>query len=282
MRVVRRPAGQLVLYALLIFFAAYYLTPIYMLLITALKPFERVGVLQMWDLPTSLYLPGSLSLGSFSAAWPKLSTGLRNSIVLAVPASIISSLLGCANGFVLAKWRFRGAGVVFPLILFGIFLPYQGILIPLVQVLTFFHLYGSIAGLIFVHCVFGMPITALIFRSYYATVPRDLLDAGRIDGAGFFGLYWWIMLPIAAPGFAVALIWQFTNIWNDFLLGVVVLSNPRLAPITVAINNITGSYSVEWNLQMAAAIIAAAPTVIVYLLLGRLFMRGLLAGAMKG
>ena len=149
-------------------------------------------------------------------------------------------------------------------------------LIPLVQVLTFFHLYGSIAGLIFVHCVFGMPITALIFRSYYATVPRDLLDAGRIDGAGFFGLYWWIMLPIAAPGFAVALIWQFTNIWNDFLLGVVVLSNPRLAPITVAIVNITGSYSVEWNLQMAAAILAAAPTIIVYLLLGRLFMRGLL------
>jgi glucose/mannose transport system permease protein len=155
------------------------------------------------------------------------------------------------------------------LILFGIFLPYQGILIPLVQVLTFFHLYGSIPGLIFVHCVFGIPITALIFRSYYVTVPRDLLDAGRIDGAGFFGLYWWIMLPIAAPAFAVALIWQFTNIWNDFLLGVVVLSNPRLAPITVAINNITGSYSVEWNLQMAAAIVAAAPTVIVYLLTER-------------
>ncbi|MBV9172519.1 MAG: carbohydrate ABC transporter permease, partial [Chloroflexi bacterium] len=171
---------------------------------------------------------------------------------------------------------------IFMLVLFGIFLPYQGILIPLVQVLTSIHLYGSVVGLIFVHCVFGIPITALIFRSYYVTVPRDLLDAARIDGAGFFGLYWWIMLPVAAPAFAVALIWQFTNIWNDFLLGVVVLSNPSLAPMTVAINNIAGSYSIEWNLQMAAAVLAAAPTVIVYLFLGRLFMRGLLAGALKG
>ncbi len=276
MSAVRRPAGQLLLYAQLIFFAAYYLTPIYMLLITALKPFDKVGVLQMWDLPTSLYLD------NWARALPLMAPNFWNSVIITVPAALISSMIGSLNGYVFAKWKFRYSNLIFMLILFGIFLPYQGILIPLVQVLTFVHLYGSIAGLIFVHCVFGMPITALIFRSYYATVPRDLLDAGRIDGAGFFGLYWWIMLPIAAPGFAVALIWQFTNIWNDFLLGVVVLSNPRLAPITVAINNLAGSYSVEWNLQMAAAILAAAPTVIVYLLLGRLFMRGLLAGAMKG
>ncbi len=276
MSVVWRPAGRLVLYAVLIFFAAYYLMPIYMLLITAFKPFEKVGVLQMWDRPTSLYLD------NWARALPLVAPNFFNSIMITVPAAVISSAIGSLNGYVFAKWKFPHSNLIFMLILFGIFLPYQGILIPLVQLLTFFHLYGSIPGLIFVHCVFGMPITALIFRSYYATVPRDLLDAGRIDGAGFFGLYWWIMLPIAAPGFAVALIWQFTNIWNDFLLGVVVLSNPRLATITVAINNITGSYSVEWNLQMAAAILAAAPTVIVYLLLGRLFMRGLLAGAMKG
>jgi glucose/mannose transport system permease protein len=276
MSALRRPAGQLVLYALLVFFAAYYLTPIYMLFITALKPFERAGVLQMWDLPTSLYLD------NWARAIPIMAPNFWNSVIITVPAALISSVIGSLNGYVFAKWKFPYSNLIFMLILFGIFLPYQGILIPLVQVLTFFHLYGSVVGLIFVHCVFGMPITALIFRSYYATVPRDLLDAGRIDGAGFFGLYWWIMLPIAAPGFAVALIWQFTNIWNDFLLGVVVLNNPRLAPITVAINNLAGSYSVEWNLQMAAAILAAAPTVIVYLLLGRLFMRGLLAGAMKG
>ena len=159
MRVVRRPAGQLVLYALLIFFAAYYLTPIYMLLITALKPFERVGVLQMWDLPTSLYLD------NWVRAVPLMAPNFWNSVIITVPAALISSAIGSLNGYVFAKWKFPHSNLIFMLILFGIFLPYQGILIPLVQVLTFFHLYGSIAGLIFVHCVFGMPITALIFRS---------------------------------------------------------------------------------------------------------------------
>jgi glucose/mannose transport system permease protein len=271
-----RPVGRILLYAVLIFFAAYYLMPIYMLVLTAMKPYEQVGVTQMWNLPTSLYLD------NWARALPLVAPNFWNSVLIAVPAAIISCFIGSVNGYVFAKWRFRYSNLIFMLILFGIFLPYQGILIPLVQVLTSVHLYGSIPGLIFVHCVFGMPITALIFRSYYTTVPRDLLDAGRIDGAGFFGLYWWIMLPVAAPAFAVALIWQFTNIWNDFLLGVVVLSNPSLAPMTVAINNIAGSYSIEWNLQMAAAVLAAAPTVLVYLFLGRLFMRGLLAGALKG
>jgi glucose/mannose transport system permease protein len=276
MSAVLRPTGRIVLYAVLIFFAAYYLMPVYMLLITALKPFDKVGVLQMWNLPSSLYLD------NWARALPLVAPNFWNSVAITVPAALISSFIGSLNGYVFAKWKFRYSNLIFMLILFGIFLPYQGILIPLVQVLTYIHLYGSIPGLIFVHCVFGMPITALIFRSYFATVPGEVLDAGRIDGAGFFGLYWWIMLPIAAPAFAVALIWQFTNIWNDFLLGVVVLSSPQLAPMTVAINNIAGSYSIEWNLQMAAAILAAAPTVIVYLLLGRLFMRGLLAGALKG
>jgi glucose/mannose transport system permease protein len=271
-----RPASRVLIYAALIFFAAYYLLPIYMLLITSLKPFDKVGLTQMWTLPTSFYLD------NFARAVPLVAPNFWNSVIITVPAALISSFIGSLNGYVFAKWKFPYSDLIFMLILFGIFLPYQGILIPLVQVLTMVHLYGSVAGLIFVHCVFGMPITALIFRSYFVTVPKDLLDAGRIDGAGFFGLYWWIMLPIAAPAFAVALIWQFTQIWNDFLLGVVVLSNPTLAPMTVAINNIAGSFSIEWNLQMAAAVLAAAPTVLVYLFLGRLFMRGLLAGALKG
>jgi glucose/mannose transport system permease protein len=271
-----RPAKRALVYAILLFFAAYYLMPIYMLVITSLKPFDKVSVAQMWTLPTSFYLD------NLFRAIPLVAPNFWNSIAITVPAAVISSFIGSLNGYVFAKWRFPFSNLIFMLILFGIFLPYQGILIPLVQVLTALHLYGSIVGLILVHCIFGMPITALIFRGYYVTVPRDMLDAGRIDGAGFFGLYWWIMLPIAAPAFAVALIWQFTNIWNDFLLGVVVLSNPSLAPMTVAINNIAGSFSIEWNLQMAAAVLAAAPTVLVYLFLGRLFMRGLLAGALKG
>jgi glucose/mannose transport system permease protein len=135
---------------------------------------------------------------------------------------------------------------------------------------------------IFVHCVFGIPITALMFRSYFTGVPNERLASAKIDGCGFFGIYRWILLPISFPAFAVVLLWQFTTIWNDFLIGIVVLSNPRLAPINVAVQNLAGSYTVEWNVQMAGALIAALPTIVVYLVLGKLFMRGLLAGALKG
>jgi glucose/mannose transport system permease protein len=143
-------------------------------------------------------------------------------------------------------------------------------------------LYGSIAGLVFVHCVFGIPITAMMFRSFYGGIPTELVEAAKIDGAGFFGIFRRIFLPLSPPAFAVVLIWQFTMIWNDFLIAVVVVSNPLLAPVMVSVNNMAGSYWVEWNVQMAGALTAAIPTIAVYLLLGRLFMRGLLAGALKG
>ncbi|HEY3078527.1 MAG TPA: carbohydrate ABC transporter permease [Chloroflexota bacterium] len=155
-------------------------------------------------------------------------------------------------------------------------------LIPLVQTLLALGLYGSLAGVIAVHCVFGIPITAMMFRSYFAGVPNELLDAGRIDGCGFFGIYRYLMLPIAFPAFAVVMIWQFTTIWNDYLIGLVVLSNPRLAPVNVAVQNLAGTYTTQWQVQMSGALIAAAPTIIVYLALGKFFMRGLLAGAVKG
>jgi len=137
-------------------------------------------------------------------------------------------------------------------------------------------------GLVMVHCIFGIPITALLFRGYYAGIPNELLDAGKIDGCGFFGLYRWILLPISLPAFAVVLLWQFTTIWNDYLIGLVVLSNPSRAPVNVAVQNLAGSYFVEWNVQMSGALIAALPTILVYLALGKLFLRGLLAGSLKG
>jgi glucose/mannose transport system permease protein len=203
-------------------------------------------------------------------------------MVITIPAALISSLIGSMNGYIFAKWRFRGADTLFILFLVGMFLPYQGVLIPLVQTLQAVGLYGSPIGLILVHCIFGIPITALLFRGYFAGIPNELIDAAKIDGCGFFGIYRWILLPISMPAFAVVLLWQFTSIWNDYLIGLVVLSNPRLAPINVAVQNIAGSWTVEWNVQMAAAMIAALPTIVVYLALGKLFMRGLLAGALKG
>ena len=264
------------IYLVLAAFAAFYLMPFYVMLITGLKPYVDVNVTRMWELPKGIYLE------SFFEAWRQVAPNFKNSVLITVPAALISSFIGSINGYIFAKWRFPGADTVFILFLVGMFLPYQGVLIPLVQTLQAVGLYGSVVGLIMVHCIFGIPITALLFRGYYAGIPNELIDASKIDGCGFFGIYRWILLPISMPAFAVVLLWQFTTIWNDYLIGLVVLSNPRLAPINVAVQNIAGSWSVEWNVQMSAALIAALPTVVVYLLLGKLFLRGLLAGSLKG
>jgi glucose/mannose transport system permease protein len=264
------------IYLVLAAFAAFYFMPFYLMIITGLKPYADVNVTRMWDLPRGFYLEGVLD------AWQRVSPNFWNSMIITIPAALISSFIGSMNGYIFAKWRFRGADTLFILFLVGMFLPYQGILIPLVLTLQAVGLYATVTGLIMVHCIFGIPITALLFRSYYAGIPNELMDAAKMDGCTFFGLYRWILLPISMPAFAVVLLWQFTSIWNDFLIGLVVLSSPRMAPINVAVQNIAGSWSVEWNVQMSAALIAAMPTVVVYLLLGKLFMRGLLAGALKG
>jgi len=276
--------NRVLIYALLIIAAAFYLLPVYVLVVTGMKSFQEVSLARMWDLPSGLHFD------SFAKAWfGKSSEGIRglsenfmNSVYLAVPATLLSAALGSMNGYVLAKWKFKGSNVLFPLMLFGMFIPYQSILIPLVQVLQKMHLYGSLWGLIFVHVVYGIPITTLIFRNYYAEIPNELVEAAKIDGAGILGIYRHILFPISMPGFVVVMIWQFTSIWNDFLFGVIVTSRPAVQPITVALNNMAGSYIVEWNVQMAGALLAAIPTLLIYILLGRYFMRGLLAGSLKG
>ncbi len=274
---------RLVIYLCLIVFALFYLMPIYVLFITGLKSFAEVNLYKMWD------LPATFSLDSFAKAWfgsesegfRGLSGNFLNSVQLAVPATLFSALLGSLNGYVLSKWKFRGSNTLFLLLLFGMFIPYQSILIPLVQVLQRIGLYGSIPGLIFVHVVYGIPITTLIFRNYYATVPMEMVEAAKIDGANILGIYRHIMFPISMPGFVVVMIWQFTSIWNDFLFGVIVTSRPAVQPITVALNNLAGSYIVAWNVQMAGALLTALPTMVIYILLGQFFMRGLLAGSLK-
>ena len=286
MGAIRRPVqlGQIVGYVLLVLAALLYLMPIYVQVVTGLKSFKDVSLAHMWT------LPASFNLESFAQAWlgrPEvgikgLSQNFWNSVMLAVPATIISAFLGSINGYVLAKWKFRGANIVFPLMLFGMFIPYQSILIPLVQVLQKMHLYGSLGGLIFVHVVYGIPITTLIFRNYYAEIPDELIEAGKIDGAGILGIYARILFPLSVTGFVVVMIWQFTSVWNDFLFGVIVTSRPFVQPITVALNNMAGSFSVEWNVQMAGALLAALPTLVVYITLSRYFMSGLLAGSVKG
>jgi glucose/mannose transport system permease protein len=264
-------ARYLALFAL----ACFFLMPVYALLVTALKNPAEVSVVRMWQ------WPHELSVDNFRIVWPKLREGFSNSVLMAVPASVISSILGAANGFVLSKWRFPGADFVFALILFGMFIPYQAVLIPMFQTMSYTGLRGGLSGLVLVHVIYGLPITTLIFRSYFAGISEELIEAAKVDGAGMLGTFAFVALPIAPPAFAVSMIWQFTSAWNDFLFGVL-LTNKDRWPITVALNNIAGSQAVPFNEAMASALLACLPTLLVYVLLGRFFMRGLMAGALKG
>jgi glucose/mannose transport system permease protein len=254
----------------------FFLMPIYVMVVTGLKDSTNVSLSTMWNLPTRL------SGGGFIEAWQRLLPNLGNSLMLAIPATVISSIIGSINGYLFAKWKFPGANVVFAFLVFGMFIPYQSILIPLIQWLQYIHLYGTIWGLVIVHVIYGLPITSLIFRNYFANLPDELLEAARIDGAGLVRIFTRVMLPLAKPAFVVVGIFQFTNVWNDFLFGVTILPNPQAQPVTVALNNLSGSYSVDWNVVMAGAVVVALPTALVYIFLGRYFMRGLLAGSVKG
>jgi glucose/mannose transport system permease protein len=268
--------GRIGLYALLVLLAAFYLMPVFVVVVTSLKSFVEVNHSTMWELPKAP------TLDAYRTAFNTLASYFVNTILLVVPATLLSAMLGSLNGYVLAKWQFRGANLIFTLLLFGMFIPYQAVLIPLVQFMLAINLYGGIPGLILVHVVYGIPITTLIFRNYYATVPKELLEAARIDGDSVLGIYRHIMFPISIPGFVVVMIWQFTSIWNEFLFAITVVADPTQQPITVGLNNLAGSLIAQYSQQMAAALLAALPTLIVYILLGRYFVRGLLAGSLKG
>jgi len=256
--------------------AVFFLMPIYVMVVTGLKQAQNVSLSTMWQLPTHL------SGGGFYEAWNRLYPNLGNSLQLTIPATILSSIFGAINGYIFAKWKFRGANTLFAILVFGMFIPYQSILIPLIQFLEQIKLYGTIGGLIFVHVVYGLPICSLIFRNFFANIPDELVEAARLDGAGVIRIFLFVMLPLALPAFVVVAIFQFTNIWNDFLFGVTILPNPNAQPVTVALNNLSGSFSVDWNVVMAGAVICALPTALIYILLGKFFVRGLLAGSVKG
>jgi glucose/mannose transport system permease protein len=277
----RRPRApirplRLVFYAALVLIAAFYLLPIYVMAVTSLKSFVEVSHSTPWQLPSTP------TLDAYRSAFDKLAPSFVNSVVLVVPATILSAMLGSINGYVLAKWRFRGADLIFTLLLFGMFIPYQSVLIPAVVVLENIGLYGGIPGLILIHVVYGIPITTLIFRNYYAGIPNELLEAARIDGAGVLGIYRWVLFPLSVPGFVVVMIWQFTSIWNEFLFAVTIASDPQQQPITVALQGLAGSLLAQYQVQMAGALLTALPPLLVYVLLGRYFIRGLLAGSLKG
>ena len=267
---------RVLLYVALLILAAFYLMPVFAIVAASIKSFAEASQSTLWELPKSP------TLNAYTRAFTQLAPNFLNSVFLAVPATLLSAFLGSMNGYVLAKWKFRGANLLFTLLLFGMFIPYQSVLIPLVKFLEVIHLYGGIPGLILAHVVYGIPICTLIFRNYYAGIPNELVEAGRIDGASVLGVYRYILFPISVPGFVVVMIWQFTSIWNEFLFAVVLIADVTQRPLTVALQNLAGSFLVDYPLQMAGALLAALPTLLVYILLGRYFLRGLLAGSLKG
>jgi len=282
----RMTIGRWLLFLMLGAFVLVYLTPLYVMIITSLKSLDeiRVGSILTW--------PETLTVASWSKAWGSACVGIQcegvkpffwNSVQITAPAVVISTLLGAVNGYVLTKWRFRFDNIVFALILFGCFIPFQVVLLPMARVLGILGLSGSIGGLVLVHIVYGIGFTTLFFRNFFITVPSELVKAATIDGAGFLTIFTRIMLPLSLPIIVVTVIWQFTQIWNDFLFGVS-FSAGGGQPITVALNNIVNSSTgvKEYNLDMAAAIIAGLPTLLVYVFAGRYFVRGLTAGSVKG
>lgn len=267
--------GRLVKYGLVLLFLVIVLMPAYVLIVTSFKSGSEIGVTGQWNLPETW------TFGSWEKAWTALQPSFVRTFQLAIPVAVISSLIGAANGFVLSRWRFPGADVVFTLILFGMFIPYQAVMIPLRQIVTTIGIQPGIPTLVFVHCVYGIPICTLIFRNYYATtVPEELIEAGRVDGAGLLRTFWSLILPVSIPGFVVTVIWQFTSAWNDYLFAIF-LSNTRNGPITIALNALAGAQSPDYAASMAGALITSLPTLLVYILLGRWFIGGLMAGSVK-
>jgi glucose/mannose transport system permease protein len=278
--------ARVFIYVVLVVFALFYLLPLYVMVVNALKPLTEITHGNMMNLPQVW------TLEPWRQAWSTAQigvepTGLKpyflNSIVMVVPAVAISTVLGALNGYVLTKWRFRGDTVVFGLMLFACFIPFQIVLIPMARMLGIMGLAGSTPGLVLVHVVYGLGFTTLYFRNYYASFPTELVRAAMIDGAGFFRIFWRIMLPVSGPIAVVSVIWQFTNIWNDFLFGASFADLDSM-PMTVALNNLVSSSTgvKAYNVHFAGAILAAMPTLFVYIVAGRFFVRGLMAGSVKG
>ncbi|MDE4175869.1 carbohydrate ABC transporter permease [Phaeobacter sp. PT47_59] len=285
-----RPGSQiflrLLLWAVLILFALWFLLPAYVVVGTSMKDLEEIRGGSL------LALPHELNFAAWRHAWSEACIGVEctglepyfwNSVRMALPGVVISTMLGALTGFALTKFRFRGANLVFALILFGCFVPFQVVILPMAQTLGKLGITNTVYGLILVHSVYGLAFTTLFFRNYYVTIPDELVRAATIDGAGFFTIFWRIILPLSPPIIVVSVIWQFTQIWNDFLFGAS-FTTGGAQPVTVALNNLVNTTTgvKQYNVDMAAALITAAPTLFVYIVAGRYFVRGLTAGSVKG
>lgn len=277
---------NVLLYGSLILISAYYLLPLYVMIVTSLKTLPEIRQGNIFQLPVRV------TFEPWVLAWAEACTGLNcdgisrgfwNSVRITAPSVIVSIAIASVNGYALANWRFKGANLFFTILIFGAFIPYQVMIYPIVIMLREMGLYTRLAGLVIVHSIFGMPILTLLFRNYFTSLPEELFKAARVDGAGFWSIYFRIMLPMSLPIFVVAIILQVTGIWNDFLFGVI-YTKPENYPMTVQLNNIIGSVqgTKQYNVNMAATILTALVPLAIYFVSGKLFVRGIAAGAVKG
>ncbi|KPC53575.1 carbohydrate ABC transporter permease [Amantichitinum ursilacus] len=278
--------ARILVYAVLIYAVIYYLLPLYVMITTSVKTTEEIRTGNL------LSLPMHITLDAWRKAWGTACTGVQctglslyfwNSVRMVFPAVIISTTMGAINGYILSKWKFYGSEIVFAMLMYGLYIPFQVLLLPMAQTEGYLGIAGTTPGLIFVHVVCGIASTTLFFRNYYVGIPDELINAARLDGAGFWRIFFRVVLPMSLPIVMVTFIWQFTQIWNDFLFGLV-FSSGDSQPITVGLNNManTSTSVKEYNVDMAGAIIAALPTIFVYVVAGKYFVRGLAAGAVKG
>ena len=277
---------NIMIYGILIVMCVYYILPLWVMVMTSLKGMPEIRLGNIFAPPVEI------TFQPWVKAWSEACTGLNceglsvgfwNSVRILIPSVILSIAVASVNGYALVNWRFKGSDMFFTILIFGSFIPYQVMLYPIVILLREMGLYGGLWGLVLVHTIFGMPILTLLFRNYFSSIPEELFKAARVDGAGFWGIYFRIMMPMSLPIFVVAIILQVTGIWNDFLFGVV-YTKPSLYPMTVQLNNIVNSVQgvKEYNVNMAATMLTGLVPLIIYFASGKLFVRGIAAGAVKG
>jgi len=274
------------IYGTLLIVSMYYLLPLYVMVVTSLKGMPEIRLGNIFAPPLEV------TFQPWVKAWAEACTGINcdglsrgfwNSVRILVPSVLLSIAVASVNGYALSMWKFKGSEVFFTILIMGAFIPYQVMIYPIVIILREMGLYGGLWGLVLVHTIFGMPILTLLFRNYFSSVPEELFKAARVDGAGFWGIYFKIMLPMSLPIFVVAIILQVTGIWNDFLFGVI-YTRPDIYPMTVQLNNIVNSVQgvKEYNVNMAATLLTGLVPLFIYFISGKLFVRGIAAGAVKG
>ena len=278
--------NNIFLYGTLFVIAVYYAVPLYVMIVTSLKGMPEIRMGNLFAPPLEVTFEPWVKAWSEQCTGLKcdgLSTGFWNSVKITIPSVLVSIAIASVNGYALANWRFKGANFFFTILIFGAFIPYQVMIYPIVIMLREMGIYGTLTGLVIVHSIFGMPIITLLFRNYFSSLPEELFKAARVDGAGFWGIFFRVLLPMSVPIFTVAVILQVTGIWNDFLFGVV-FTGPEAYPMTVQLNSIVNSVQgvKEYNVNMAATILTALVPLSIYFVSGKLFVRGIAAGAVKG